>query len=395
MGSNQGYAEADIPAGYKCTKWETRTPGQIVGGSLQQAVGIDIPWLISAKEFAEYAGAIVDAVINKAIRTGIAAMTPSGEGTSASYGVSGAPVVPGINAPASVSVNLSAYETANLDSAEIVALGEQQGLMEENTGKLIAEKQLNLTALNDIKNQQVSTLNALTDILQAGCSAPASATITTTNTQTTSTCSGTDCPCDAVTVETQRATISGIGESTIRKTITTAYRYNTDEGSCEIRSITNNFLTLSIAPTTNTDIATISTEITNLQGGLPKITMAKTDTLDYQTKATAYMDIYEKWKNGDLAAATSTAGTAMNAARVRAIASNQTALASSSTKFSDFTQETMAKSTALATNIGNTMTARGAITDCGFASISPACLAKDLCTVQGILASYTNSCFSL
>lgn len=55
-----------------CTRWETRTPGKIIADTASKTIGIDIDWLISADEFNEYAGAILDAVVNRVSREGLA-----------------------------------------------------------------------------------------------------------------------------------------------------------------------------------------------------------------------------------------------------------------------------------------------------------------------------------
>lgn len=386
MDSKQGYAEADIPEGYKCTKWQTRTPGRIAGDALQQATGVDIENLISAKEFAEYAAAIIDAVINRAIKEGVAAMAPSAEGTSA--GASG----PGITTPATGSgVNISAYAEASTNIGAMETLIPQLRLFEENLDKFITEALINLGLLNDIKSTQLAVANALTSLLNAGCSPPPGATITTTATHIVSTCDGTVCPCDAVTVEDITASISGVGGSTIKKTTTT--HWEDDDFTCTIDRVTVGYLTLSATAAIDTDITALNTKITQVQNQKSKVTPTITNTSNYEVAATTYMNVYEDWQKGNSAAATSTAETAMNTAKITAITYNQTLLSSTSIKFYDFNQETMDKSNDIATELTDLLNKRGGAIDCAYVTSMPVSLYKDLCVVKALLTSYINHSF--
>ncbi|MBI2582780.1 hypothetical protein HYV98_00800 [Candidatus Azambacteria bacterium] len=55
-----------------CDKFEIRTPGSTAGNLLSKALGLGPDSLVSAKEFEEYLGAIVNAAINRVIREGLA-----------------------------------------------------------------------------------------------------------------------------------------------------------------------------------------------------------------------------------------------------------------------------------------------------------------------------------
>lgn len=394
-GSSLGWKEDELDQGdgnsCECLRWTTRTPGRQVGDALQQATGVDIPWLISAKEFAEYAGAIVDAAINRAIKEGIAAMTSTGDGTSAGYGVSGAAPAPGINSPAYVSVNISAYDDANTNTAETNTLITQLGLLAENLGKVITEYQTNLGVLNNIRTSQNNSLNYLINLLQNSCTMPTGVSVTTIpgSDQIISTCDGTACPCDAVTTEKVNLIAPGIGTAVLKRTTTQSY--DDDEewlSGCSASGVSVSYQSLSTTVAVDTEIAATNNKINTLQGDLPKIATAVTNTTNYQTLATNYMTVYEDWQRGDLTAATSTAETAMNTAKQTAINSNQTAIPSSSLKFRDFNQETMQRSIATGQKVAELMTLRGGVTDCSYAQAG---LYKNLCTARSTESSYQSS----
>jgi len=392
-GSTDGWKEGEIPEGYECEEWETRTPGRIVGDSLQQAVGIDIPWIISAKEFAEYAGAIVDAVINRAIKEGITKMTSTSEGTSSGYGVSGSSTVPGINAPASVTVNVSSYDDANNNGTAAKALDEQQKLLKQNTERLIAEKQTDLGILNTIKTSQQNSLTALKNHLP-NCPLPSGVSLTTIagTTQVISTCNASSCPCTATTVENVKLSASGVGESILEKTTTQTYEMDADDfgmGSCVLAQTAYSYRPLSTTVEVESKITALNSEIAALQNEeITKITTANTDTQNYLNSAINYMTAYEAWQKGNMAAATSTAETAMKTAKQTAIASNQALLSLSSDSFNEFTQATMKKSNETTKAFGEVMTKRGGVTDCAYTQPG---LYQYRCSVQATEASYQSS----
>jgi hypothetical protein len=323
-----GWKEDEIPEGAKCTKWETRTPGRIIGDSLQQATGIDIPWLISSTEFAQYAGAIIDAVINRAIREGITRLTAKDEDTSSYYrGKS----VPGITTPATVSVNLSSYEDANQNGAAAKILADQQKLYKENLEKLLSEYQTNLGVLNGIKNSQLSALSILKDTLQQSCSLPPGAPQITIDSQST----------------------PGIAES-------------------------------------EKNITALNTEILTLQNKISQTATTYNDTVAYQQAAANYMTLYENWqRNNDKTAATSTAETIMKTAKQKVVSSNQTTLGLTSTDFNEFLKKTQDASLEAAQKNGDAQTKRGFISDCSY--VQSGTLYSDLCSAQSTASSYQNS----
>lgn len=58
-----------------CDKWRTRTPGSILADMTGKAVGLDIDWLITADEWNEYIGAILDAAISRVGKEGLSLLT--------------------------------------------------------------------------------------------------------------------------------------------------------------------------------------------------------------------------------------------------------------------------------------------------------------------------------
>jgi len=382
-----GWKEDEIPSGANCTKWEIRTPGRQVGDAMQQALGIDIPWLISAKEFSEYAGAIVDAVINRAIREGISALTSTKEGSSVGYGVSGSPIVPGINAPASVSVNISSYDDANTNEAMASSLVEQQKLYKENLEKLIAEHQANLGILNNIKNSQINAFSVLKDTLQQSCPLPPGISQVAISSQNISSCSGLTCPCTAKAVEKIKVSSSSTSEGIMEKTTTQTYGAG-EAGFCGLQNTTVSHQLISSTVAVEKEIISLNTEILTLKDKVAQASTANTDTVAYQQAAAKYMTIYETWQRGDESAATSTAEIAMKTAKQKAVASNQTLLISSSADFNEFLQQTMRSSTSIVQKVGDAQIKKGVVADCSFAQDG---LYQSLCSSQATEKSYQDS----
>ncbi len=75
-GSKSGtWKEEDIPNGYTCARWETRTPAQTIGEGFSKATYSAVDWLMSNEEWESYMVAITDALINRLINDGVAALT--------------------------------------------------------------------------------------------------------------------------------------------------------------------------------------------------------------------------------------------------------------------------------------------------------------------------------
>ena len=393
-----GWKADEIPAGAKCNKWETRTPGRQLGDALSQAAGVDIPWLIEAKEFAEYAGAIIDAAINRVIREGVAMVTSTGEGASSDYG----PGAPGVTAQKPPVVDTASYEDAFKNQPTAKTLAEQQALLQENLNSLISENQKNLGVLNNIKASQQNSLTILKDHLP-NCSLPGGASLSgaipgTTQVQTTCTITGLgSCPCSATTLENVTLSASGVGEATLERTTTQIYEIVTDVDSwtgmgtdfCRLTRTSVSYRTLSTRVLIEGAITDLNTAIVEVQNELPKVITTNTDTKDYEASAIAYMNAYTALQRGDMTAATSTTETAMQNAKQKAVSSNQTLLSSASTKFNEFVQETMKRSQDTIGVNGDVQTKRGTSIDCTYAPAG--FLYTDLCRANDIKTSYQGS----
>ncbi len=54
-----------------CTKWETVTPGAVVGDLAAKAVGSDIDYIVNAQDFKAYVAAITNAILNRMFAEGV------------------------------------------------------------------------------------------------------------------------------------------------------------------------------------------------------------------------------------------------------------------------------------------------------------------------------------
>lgn len=85
-GSEEEYYEG---AHLRCTKKQSLTPGTLVARSAADALNVDIPWLINAEEVTAYLALIINAVINRVAREGVALVKHgAGSQTAASAGYS-------------------------------------------------------------------------------------------------------------------------------------------------------------------------------------------------------------------------------------------------------------------------------------------------------------------
>lgn len=374
--------ELDMGGGASCScfKWQSITPGQTIGDSLSQAVGIDIPWLISAKEFSEYAGAIVDAVINRAMREGIATLTSSGEGTSADQ--RGA----GIDSPASISVDLSLYDEAMSNRANLTSLIPQQKLLKENLNKSLAEYQKNLDILNQIKASQENSIQLLQQSTAAGCSLPGGSSVGSETIAIQSDCA-TVCPCQTVTTKTQPFTISGMGSGVLRQIITTRYAtsYNQSSFSSTCTTLTYSASESSVINSTLTSTSKIAETQIKMQAIREKIAQVDSAinySTAYQQTTQDYLDTYDAFTLNNLGtqAGVDAAAAAMESDRPNAIDSNQTVLGIDSESFEDFSRETMRKSQEAVQAFGDIEIERGVSMDCAYQTSGN--VHKDLCNAQ-------------
>lgn len=65
-----GLSDAAKQHGFKCTNWNTLTPGQVIGQSVAKSFGGEIDWLVNADEMEGYTKALVNAGINRLFSEG-------------------------------------------------------------------------------------------------------------------------------------------------------------------------------------------------------------------------------------------------------------------------------------------------------------------------------------
>jgi len=392
----------------ECLQWETRTPGKILGDAASKAMGKDIDWLISSKEFSEYIGAILDAVINRTVKEGMLALKTSG----GSSGQSG----PGISTTATAAgagVNLSAYDDATQNGNSAAALVEQENLLKENQGKYLTEQQTTLGVLNQIKDTQDGSLTILKDMLSSGCSLPAG--VTFTHTETAGNCA-IACPCAITATDT----ITTVGTKAIIQKITTQQkgelRTTTDldgnmtstcvspsppaasacHNSCVYSSsaatyqISTSTPASTSAPTVETEIFSITIAIAATQSQLSKIDTAITDMGNYQKAASDYVNAYEALQRGtdDQATASSTEAL-MWTAKSKAATSTQAVLNTAETDLNKLLQKVQQLSLDAVQKTGDLQTKRGFSNDCAFTQDGT--YAKDLCNAQAKQTEYQNA----
>ena len=76
-----------------CKKYQTKTPGSVVGDLAAKAVGSDIDWLVNADDLAAYTSAIANAILNRMFAEGLSglktALTSNNRGESGGRGSGG------------------------------------------------------------------------------------------------------------------------------------------------------------------------------------------------------------------------------------------------------------------------------------------------------------------
>jgi len=78
-------AECREAADCECVRQQIVTPGQTIASAASKAINLDIDWLLSAEEFEDYAGAILDAVVNRVTREGLGLMKTDGDKAKGAY----------------------------------------------------------------------------------------------------------------------------------------------------------------------------------------------------------------------------------------------------------------------------------------------------------------------
>jgi len=398
------YTQDQIPDGYTCSSWQIRTPGKIAAEAMTQAADIDIPWLLSSQQFEAYAGAIIDAVINRAIKSGVLYMTtPSGGSSNPSNAGAGA------TTPATVTANISAYQDASQNVGPAQATVDQLNLLKQNLTDYASQLQTNLGILNQIRNGYLGPLNTLNQMMQLGCALPAGVTQTPAGTTQTSNCSLT-CPCTATTTDNfniaspvgsmteQRITAQKNGEMTTDPSDPTIQVCS--EPSPAILSPCLSTCSLSTAVTYNAtnlpgtpidgEINSVTSQLNTANAQIAGIDTAIANTTAYVQAANNYMTVYQQAQSNQATQAQLDAAAAtMTAAKNQAIPSVQTTINSTATDFQSLLQQTQNASIQTVQNSNNAQMKRGSIPDCSY--LEPGTYYTDLCNVQGIQNNYQSA----
>ncbi len=80
--STGSFEENQIGTDCWCEMWETRTPGKVIADGLSKSLFSDVEWLQNNEEWESYVIAISDAIINRLVKEGVAAITSSDVGSS-------------------------------------------------------------------------------------------------------------------------------------------------------------------------------------------------------------------------------------------------------------------------------------------------------------------------
>lgn len=393
--------QADIPAGWTCSNWIIYTPGKIAAESLVQAANIDIPWLLSAREFEEYAGAIIDAVINRAVKQGVLYMTAPSGGSSNPANAGAGTTPP--------TVNNSAFQDATQNAGPASALVDQLNLYKQNLNNELGQEQTNLGVLNQIRAGYLGPLGTLSQIIQRGnCPIPAGVTQTLTNTTQTSDCAQ-NCPCTVTTTDNysiaspvgsmtqQKITAQQNGESTYDQTVdsnicappvpveTTACAF-----SCALTSTVSYNVTNLPGTPIDGEITNVTNKINSINSQLAQIDTTITNVSAYAQTAKQYLTAYQNAQQGDanaqaqLPAAEQTMATTKNAA----VTSLQTSLSTATTDFQMFLQTAQNANMQAAQATADAQMTRGITSDCS--AVQANTYYATLCGVQGIQNQYTD-----
>ncbi len=68
--STKKCVQYDVQNSKRCLKWETTTPGTVIGNQVSKAIGSDIDFIVNSEDLSAYVGAIVDAAVNRLIKSG-------------------------------------------------------------------------------------------------------------------------------------------------------------------------------------------------------------------------------------------------------------------------------------------------------------------------------------
>ena len=367
-----------------CSKWETRTPGKIAAEAMSEATTMDMKWLLSAKEFNEYMGAILDAVINRVIKEGVTAMKTSG-GSSGQTGS-------GIDTPATGSLNTSSIEQATGDQVAGEQLITTLKLYKENSDKVTEENRTNLALLNQVRAAQVAAFTTLENLINQNCPLPAGVTRSsvTTKTQTTCNIDFTNLPCESTVTETADLSAPGLDTAVYQKITTTRYTAGALDnftGLPGVSSVTTssskvdyNFSSI------DSRISEANQKIAELQARSAKSSAAFTALADYNQIVKAYSDTYgaeQRASNDETKAKTQAAETAMKTKRAQVIPLIQAAINSNETDMTKLFQQAQDLTNNTVQEVSDLQTDRGVSADCSIINeISGTSLYKTICDIQ-------------
>lgn len=377
---NDPTPQDQMPPGWVCAEWSTVTPGSIAADATQQAVTIDIPWLISAQEFRAYASAIIDAFVNRVFKEGLALLRTN------SYPYS-SPSPPPTADPTNQVIAITSGAVAN-------NLPDQLRLTKENLNKVLTEYQNNLSYLNQISAVQINAVNTAQQLIQSNCSLPAGVTQTILNNQQTTNCDGTTCPCTTTTVTKTMTSLPGIGDITASRTTTRDYDldiYNTYTCTLTVNSSDNSVI-LSSNTSVGTEILGITASINATTNQINQADSVSAAVQNYMAASDAYTAAW----NADPSVSkdspqTITAQTTMEATKATAVASLQSFLGSTSTDINALLTDAQNLSQTLTQQIYNLQEKRGTNFSSSCAYASAGTYFKTLCDTQTVQANLQNS----
>lgn len=377
-----------------CTEWFTRTPGKVAADTVSKVAGKDWDWLLQSKEYSEYIVAILDAVMNRLIKDGLAYLVaPSANASPASFTVDYSTVIG--------NAGLNDYKDASTNGPYITHLIPQEKLLKENLQKILTEYQTNLTVLNQIRTVQTDAFNTLKNIVQNSCNLPGGTSQQSLGVQNSDNCGSNQCPCQTTAIETIKITASNVGEVTFQITTVAQRNYDNDTGDCTKTNTSRTAAIINASPSTDTEITQVNNEISQIQTQLGLIDNAVSDLENYQTALAGYNTAYDATQShigsqpGNEQVAASTVN-AMYSAKQKAIDSTKLTISSQQTSLDKLLSDVMTASQDTATQNNAVVEKRGmdmASVGCSYSTG----YYKTLCDIQALKTSWDNtldSCLS-
>ncbi|KKS65823.1 MAG: hypothetical protein UV67_C0010G0012 [Parcubacteria group bacterium GW2011_GWC1_43_12] len=146
----------------KCSETQTRTPGKIVADTTAKTAGLDIDWLISADEFNEYLGAIVDAGISRITRNGILGLGSIIKGDDDEKNSIR-------NSAPSVNVNPEMYADTQENQNLTIAFVKELNRINQNLAVLQKQGRANLKFMEENLKRQQLVLDSFGWVVSHGC----------------------------------------------------------------------------------------------------------------------------------------------------------------------------------------------------------------------------------